>query len=110
MYCSEGSYAEKFAIDNDIPYVVLKDIKISFDANGGSNAPSELIGTVTDAITVPSMKPIKTGSTFIGWADTSTATEAKYMIGDKVMYNGKAYASTVDNNVWAPDVYGWEEV
>lgn len=33
-----------------------------------------------------------------------------YMIGDKVMYNGKAYVSTVDNNVWAPDVYGWEEV
>lgn len=86
LYCSEGSYAEKFAIDNDIPYVVLKDIKISFDANGGSNAPSELIGTVTDAITIPSMKPIKTGSTFIGWADTSTATEAKYMIGDKVNF------------------------
>lgn len=33
-----------------------------------------------------------------------------YMTGDKVMYNGKAYVSTVDNNVWAPDVYGWEEV
>lgn len=33
-----------------------------------------------------------------------------YMIGDKVMYNGKTYVSTVDNNVWAPDVYGWKEV
>ena len=33
-----------------------------------------------------------------------------YMIGDKVMYNGKIYVSIVDNNVWAPDVYGWEEV
>ena len=33
-----------------------------------------------------------------------------YMIGDKVMYNGKTYVSIVDNNVWAPDVYGWEEV
>ena len=87
LYCSEGSYAEEFAIDNDIPYVVLKDIKISFDANGGSNAPSELTGTVTDAITIPVMKPSKTGSTFIGWADTSAATEAKYMIGDKVNFS-----------------------
>lgn len=33
-----------------------------------------------------------------------------YMIGDKVTYNGKTYVSTVDNNVWAPDAYGWEEV
>lgn len=32
-----------------------------------------------------------------------------YMKGDKVTYNGKTYVSTVDNNVWAPDAYGWEE-
>lgn len=30
-----------------------------------------------------------------------------YQTGDKVMYNGSIYESTVDNNVWAPDVYGW---
>ena len=33
-----------------------------------------------------------------------------YMKGDRVTYNGKTYESTVDNNVWAPDVYGWIEV
>ena len=27
-----------------------------------------------------------------------------YMIGDKVIHNGKTWVSTVDNNVWAPDV------
>jgi chitodextrinase len=32
-----------------------------------------------------------------------------YMKGDKVTYNGKTYVSTIDNNSWAPDVYGWEE-
>lgn len=32
-----------------------------------------------------------------------------YMTGDKVTYNGKTYISTVDNNVWEPGVYGWEE-
>lgn len=33
-----------------------------------------------------------------------------YMTGDKVMYNGKVYVSTVDNNVWSPDAFGWTEV
>jgi chitodextrinase len=33
-----------------------------------------------------------------------------YMKGDKVTYNGKTYESIIDNNVWAPDAYGWIEV
>lgn len=31
-----------------------------------------------------------------------------YMAGDKVTYNGQVWISTIDNNVWAPGVYGWE--
>ena len=33
-----------------------------------------------------------------------------YMTGDKVAYEGKTWVSIVDNNVWAPGVYGWEEI
>lgn len=33
-----------------------------------------------------------------------------YMKGDKVMYNGLVWISTIDNNVWAPNLYGWEQV
>ena len=33
-----------------------------------------------------------------------------YMKGDKVTFNGAVYQSTIDNNVWAPDAYGWELV
>jgi hypothetical protein len=32
------------------------------------------------------------------------------MKGDKVMFDGKVYESIIDNNVWAPNVYGWGEV
>lgn len=32
-----------------------------------------------------------------------------YMTGDKVMYNGVVYISIIDNNVWAPGAFGWEE-
>ncbi len=33
-----------------------------------------------------------------------------YMMGDKVRHMQKIWVSIVDNNVWAPGVYGWEEV
>ena len=35
-----------------------------------------------------------------------------YMIGDKVMFDGKVYESTIDNNIWSPAAYpaGWREV
>ena len=35
-----------------------------------------------------------------------------YMTGDKVIFEGKTYESTIDNNVWSPSDYpqGWKEV
>lgn len=33
-----------------------------------------------------------------------------YMKGDKVMWNGEVYESIIDNNVWGPDVYGWQKL
>ena len=33
-----------------------------------------------------------------------------YKKGDKVTHNGKTWVSTVDNNVWEPGAYGWNEV
>ena len=33
-----------------------------------------------------------------------------YMKGDKVIHNGKTWICNVDNNVWEPGVYGWDEM
>ena len=44
------------------------------------------------------------------WKQPTGAQDA-YMTGDKVYYPTKEddiYVSTIDNNTWAPDVYGWE--
>lgn len=44
------------------------------------------------------------------WKQPTGAQDA-YMTGDKVHYpdkDGPVYMSTVDNNTWPPDVYGWE--
>ena len=46
---------------------------------------------------------------FPEWKQPTGAQDA-YMKGDKVSYNGKHYISIVDNNVWSPTTYGWEEV
>lgn len=40
-----------------------------------------------------------------------TGAQDVYMTGDKVHYptaDDPVYVSTVDNNTWAPTVYGWE--
>lgn len=45
------------------------------------------------------------------WKQPTGAQDA-YQTGDKVRYPGEndpVYVSTVDNNVWEPGVYGWEE-
>ena len=42
------------------------------------------------------------------WVQPLGATDA-YKAGDKVSHNGKVWVSTVDNNVWEPGVYGWDE-
>ena len=33
-----------------------------------------------------------------------------YMIGDKVMHNGLKWICTIDNNVWEPGVFGWDQI
>ena len=42
------------------------------------------------------------------WVQPTGAHDA-YNIGDKVTYNGQHYVCTSNGNVYAPDVYGWEE-
>lgn len=42
-----------------------------------------------------------------------TGAQDAYAKGDKVHYpdaNSPVYESTVDNNVWKPGVYSWEQV
>lgn len=43
------------------------------------------------------------------WKQPTGAQDA-YQKGDKVTYDNRHWISTVDNNVWSPDVYGWDEV
>lgn len=46
---------------------------------------------------------------FSEWSQPVGAHDA-YNTGDKVSHNDKHWVSTIDNNVWEPGVYGWEEI
>lgn len=43
------------------------------------------------------------------WVQPTGAHDA-YAKGAKVSYEGKKYISTIDANVWAPGVTGWDEI
>lgn len=42
------------------------------------------------------------------WIQPTGAQDA-YSMGSKVTHNNKHWISNVDNNVWEPGVYGWNE-
>ena len=42
------------------------------------------------------------------WAQPTGAQDA-YMAGDKVSHIEKHWISSVNNNVWEPGIYGWDE-
>ena len=46
---------------------------------------------------------------FPEWVQPTGAHDA-YRIGDKVSYDGKHWVCTSDYNVYAPNVYGWDEL
>lgn len=43
------------------------------------------------------------------WKQPEGAHDA-YQVGDKVRYNGHIYVNQQPNNIYPPDVYGWELV
>lgn len=60
---------------------------VTFNANGGSGAPSAQTKTYGVALTLSSTKPTKANHTFLGWATSKTATAAEYAAGDAYTAN-----------------------
>ena len=72
--------------------------------------PHELIDQYFTDTTEPEPEPDpEEPTTYPEWVQPTGAHDA-YNTGDIVMYNGTAYRSLIDGNVWAPDAYpqGWE--
>ena len=67
---------------------------VSYNANGGSGAPSSQTKTYGVNLTLSSTIPTRTGYTFLGWSTSSTATSATYSAGG-------TYSSNADATLYA---------
>lgn len=56
---------------------------VSYNANGGTGAPGNQTKTWGYVLTLSSQVPTREGYTFLGWATSSTATEAQYQPGSQ---------------------------
>lgn len=74
--------SDSISISQSAPY------SISYNANGGSGAPSSQSVFATYSYNLSSTRPTRTGYTFLGWSTDSTATTATYQPGASVTISG----------------------
>ena len=75
---------------------VVQTYTITYNANGGSGAPSSQTKTYGQTLTLSSTKPTRSGYTFLGWSTSNTATNATYSAGGSFTAN----ANTTLYAVW----------
>ena len=108
-YTAGGSYT---ANSGTTLYAVwkLKTYTVSYNANGGSGAPSAQTKTHGVTLTLSSTKPTRDGYIFQGWGTSSTATTVSYAAGASYTANSGTtlyaiwkqnaqYTVTFDGNV-----------
>lgn len=74
--------------------ITAKSYTVSYNANGGSGAPASQTKTHGTALTLSSVKPTRSGHTFLGWSTSSTATSASYSAGG-------SFTSNADTTLYA---------
>ena len=79
-------------ISNPISYT------LSYNANGGSNAPAAQSGSTS--YTISSTIPTRSGYTFLGWSKSSSATTPEYRAGNTITLTG----NTTLYAVWTPEI------
>lgn len=96
-YNSEESATKKVTFDVTVPAWCT----LTYNANGGSGAPSSQSAASGSNVTISSTKPSRSYYTFLGWATSSTATSAGYVAGNsyKLSSNATLYA------VWRANTY-----
>jgi uncharacterized repeat protein (TIGR02543 family) len=80
---------------------IVNTYTVSYNANGGSGAPSSQTKIQDSPMTITTSKPYREHYVFKGWASSKTATEAQYQPGGTYTKNTKItlYA------VWEPETY-----
>ena len=100
---SDGGYANGDKSSSSDTYAVnaLEQYSISYNANGGYEAPASQTKYYGIDITLSSTTPSKTGYTFLGWATSSTATSATIQPGANYSSNASVtYYAVWKINTW----------
>ena len=98
QYQPGGSYTANAAVTLYAVWQV-NTYTVSYDANGGTGAPSAQTKKYGTALTLSGTKPSRTGYTFLGWAASKTATSAQYQPGGSYTAN----AAVTLYAVWQQD-------
>lgn len=61
---------------------------ISYNANGGTGAPSSQVKVYDSAVYLSSQEPTREGYIFLGWSKNSTSKEASYAAGESYTEEG----------------------
>nr|DAR55632.1 MAG TPA: hypothetical protein [Caudoviricetes sp.] len=70
-----------------VPAVARPTYTVSYNANGGSGAPSNQTKQHDITLTLSSVKPTRSGYTFAGWGTSATDTGVKYSAGGQYTGN-----------------------
>lgn len=95
VWCKEKSASGSISVAKKTSYTV------SYNANGGSGAPSSQTKWHGTNLTLSTSKPSRTGYSFLGWSTSSTATSATWAAGGSYTAN----ASDVLYAVWKANTY-----
>ncbi len=98
VYDAGGSYTDNASATL---YAIWKinTYNVTYDANGGTGAPSAQIKTHDQPLTLSSKVPVRPGYTFLGWSESNTATDAAYQAGGEYIEND----NTILYAVWEKD-------
>lgn len=107
-----GEYKAVVSVDGivsgqftEVIEVVSKTYTVSYNANGGTGAPSSQLKTHGVILALSSVVPTRAGYTFLGWSTSSTATSATYSAGDNFTINANTTLYAVwQKNPVTPDV------
>lgn len=98
---SKTTCTGKYGSASQTVYYYEKTYTVSYDANGGSGAPSSQTKRYFSDLTLSSTKPTRMGYTFLGWGVSANTSYVTYFAGGKYMDN----ASTTLYAVWQGRTY-----
>lgn len=96
-----GTYAGTKTASGSISVAAKPSYKITYNANGGSGAPSAQTKWYGTNLTLSSTKPTRTGYSFLGWSTSASATSATWPAGGTYTAN----ASDTLYAVWKANTY-----